>query len=168
MPYQALRNRGTPGGPPFPPPPDRKGPPMRVEIAVLATAPDGRTLLVRQPGTAAQWRMPRGEVHDGVLLGDAAARGLAAETGIRLTVTHCLALDQAHTTDMLTIVCDCGTVTDDIADTATTTPADLRWVPDGFLDDYVHPDEKARIHAATRAREQSNGIRLSLDLGVSS
>ncbi|MBY6307761.1 NUDIX domain-containing protein [Streptomyces clavuligerus] len=141
---------------------------MRVEIAVLATAPDGRTLLVRQPGTAAQWRMPRGEVHDGVLLGDAAARGLAAETGIRLTVTHCLALDQAHTTDMLTIVCDCGTVTDDIADTATTTPADLRWVPDGFLDDYVHPDEKARIHAATRAREQSNGIRLSLDLGVSS
>jgi 8-oxo-dGTP diphosphatase len=59
-----------------------------VGIAVVATTPDGRYVLIRR-GDTGQWALPGGTLEWGESLRDAAARELAEEAGVQVTaLTH--------------------------------------------------------------------------------
>ncbi|GLF97603.1 NUDIX domain-containing protein [Streptomyces yaizuensis] len=142
-------------------------PRRRIGAVVLIQDTTGRILLVQPRYKDGAWQLPGGGAHAGEAIAEAAARELAEETGLRLRISHFLAVDHVpanpdtDSAEGFNFICDGGTVTGPEADTATipdtarTELADLRWVPLGQLGEHTQPYQERRIRAALLAHHRS-------------
>ncbi|WP_197362114.1 NUDIX hydrolase [Streptomyces clavuligerus] len=150
---------------------------MRIDISVLVTDADDHVLLVH-PGTGTRWRLPTATHTDTRPLGEIPAQALAAETGLHRPVTTILGIDHtpADTNtggeERVVLVCDGGRLTSTereaaaVPDSATTVTK-VRWIPFGFVGDYVTDTEETRIHTAYHAQTHGT-LPLRLGAGASS
>ncbi|EDY49963.1 hypothetical protein [Streptomyces clavuligerus] len=151
---------------------------MRIDISVLVTDADDHVLLVH-PGTGTRWRLPAATHTDTHPLGQIPTRALAAETDLHRPVTTILTIDHTPAADddadgeeHVVLVCDGGRLTSTereaaaVPDSATTVTK-VRWIPFGFVGDYVTDTEETRIHTAYHAQTHGT-LPLRLGAGASS
>uniref|UniRef100_UPI0018D19978 NUDIX hydrolase n=3 Tax=Streptomyces clavuligerus TaxID=1901 RepID=UPI0018D19978 len=126
-----------------------------------------------------RWRLPAATHTDTHPLGQIPTRALAAETDLHRPVTTILTIDHTPAADddadgeeHVVLVCDGGRLTSTereaaaVPDSATTVTK-VRWIPFGFVGDYVTDTEETRIHTAYHAQTHGT-LPLRLGAGASS
>ncbi|MGW2548183.1 NUDIX domain-containing protein [Kitasatospora sp. NPDC001574] len=132
--------------------------PRRLGALVLVRAP--KSVLLVKTTYRPDWILPGGGANPGEPVAAAAARELAEETGLRVRITHALAIDQMPANGVsgacegLNIVCDGGMLSAEEA-AVLSLPARaaeeieaLAWVEPDDLHRYVEPFMEGRIRSA--------------------
>ncbi|MFD8594518.1 NUDIX domain-containing protein [Kitasatospora sp. NPDC059646] len=158
--------------------PADRHPRRRIGCVVLITLatddprdPRAGSVLMVQPSYKNWPILPGGAANGHELIGHAAARELAEETGLVRTIMRGLLVDQIDEDPLtgscegINVVCDGGTVTEAEA-ARLTVPAGsteitkLLWIPPRRLDAHTAPYQAARVYQALDARATGNGFPL--------
>lgn len=150
--------------------PDSKNPPRRrIGAVVLIFDPEGRVLLVK-PSYKEGYILPGGGVLKDEFAGDAAVRHVRIETGLNVTVSHVVAVDQVpfnpanEHQEGFNYVYDGGSVTAEEAEAVTKHDGSRGgiqasvWALPQELGDYCKPEQASRIRHGLTAMD--NGYRL--------